>query len=94
MTAVAGILIPSILTHAGVLDLPAWYEAGKINDANNNWDWSAFPLVLPLLTCLPPILDMLLTVVQGALDKQFHNDTRTTFGQMQLTAPANSCWVR
>ena len=41
MTAVAGILIPSILTHAGLIDLPAWYEAGKINDANNGWDWSA-----------------------------------------------------
>jgi len=31
MTAVAGILIPAILTKAGVLDVPAWYEAGKIS---------------------------------------------------------------
>lgn len=56
MTAVAGMLIPSVLTHAGLLDLPAWYEAGKINDANNNWDWSAFPLAPPLLMCLFPCL--------------------------------------
>lgn len=30
MLGVAGILIPDILTHAGVLNIPAWYEAGKI----------------------------------------------------------------
>lgn len=45
MTAVAGILLPSILTHAGVIDLPAWYEAGKVNADNNGWDWRALLFV-------------------------------------------------
>lgn len=45
MTAVAGILIPSVLTHAGLIDLPAWYEAGKVNDANNGWDYRALLFV-------------------------------------------------
>ena len=30
MAGAAGILIPSILTHAGVLDIAPWYEAGKV----------------------------------------------------------------
>lgn len=30
MTAVVGILVPQILTKAGVLDVPQWYEAGKV----------------------------------------------------------------
>ncbi|KAK9823757.1 hypothetical protein WJX72_005208 [[Myrmecia] bisecta] len=30
MTAAAGILIPGILTKAGVLNVPAWYDAGKV----------------------------------------------------------------
>lgn len=29
MTAVAGILIPDVLTHAGILSVPQWYESGK-----------------------------------------------------------------
>ena len=45
MTAVAGILIPSVLTHAGLIDLPAWYEAGKVNDAHNGWDFRALLFV-------------------------------------------------
>ena len=45
MTAVAGILIPSVLTHTGLIDLPTWYEAGKVNDANNGWDWRALLFV-------------------------------------------------
>uniref|UniRef100_UPI003003A6F3 Light-harvesting protein of photosystem I Lhca8 n=1 Tax=Coelastrella TaxID=75800 RepID=UPI003003A6F3 len=31
MTAVAGILIPGLLTKAGVLNVPEWYEAGKVS---------------------------------------------------------------
>jgi light-harvesting complex I chlorophyll a/b binding protein 5 len=31
MAGVAGILIPAILTKAGVLNVPEWYEAGKVS---------------------------------------------------------------
>jgi len=31
MTAVAGILIPAILTKAGVLNVPDWWEAGRVS---------------------------------------------------------------
>mmetsp|Transcript_33240 Transcript_33240/g.86190 ORF Transcript_33240/g.86190 Transcript_33240/m.86190 type:complete len:247 (-) Transcript_33240:118-858(-) len=30
MAGVAGILIPSLLTHAGALNVPVWYEAGEV----------------------------------------------------------------
>jgi len=32
MAGVAGILIPAILTKAGVLNVPEWYEAGKVSE--------------------------------------------------------------
>jgi light-harvesting complex I chlorophyll a/b binding protein 5 len=31
MTAAAGIIIPSVLTKAGVLNVPEWWEAGKVS---------------------------------------------------------------
>eukprot|EP00775_Hariotina_reticulata_P014103 gene14103-14230_t len=31
MTAVAGILIPGALTKAGILNVPEWFEAGKVS---------------------------------------------------------------
>lgn len=36
MTAVAGILIPSILTKAGALNVPEWYDAGKVYIESEN----------------------------------------------------------
>lgn len=35
MTAVAGILIPAILTKAGILNVPEWYDAGKVSIENS-----------------------------------------------------------
>ena len=34
MAGVAGILIPNILTKAGVLNVPEWYDAGKVAQEN------------------------------------------------------------
>jgi light-harvesting complex I chlorophyll a/b binding protein 5 len=45
MTAVAGILIPSLLTKAGVLNVPAWYAAGKVSAEQSNIDWRALLFV-------------------------------------------------
>jgi light-harvesting complex I chlorophyll a/b binding protein 5 len=45
MTAVAGILIPSLLTKAGVLNVPAWYAAGKVADETDGIDWRALLFV-------------------------------------------------
>lgn len=33
MVAVAGILFPSVLTKAGALNVPEWYEAGKVYES-------------------------------------------------------------
>lgn len=35
MTAVVGILVPQLLTKAGILNVPQWYEAGKIASENS-----------------------------------------------------------
>ncbi|KAK9803122.1 hypothetical protein WJX73_007428 [Symbiochloris irregularis] len=46
MTAVAGILIPDLLTKAGVLNVPQWYESGRVwQEQNPNFPYPALLFV-------------------------------------------------
>ena len=45
MAGVAGILIPNILTKAGVLDVPDWFVAGKIAQENSAIPFSSLLMV-------------------------------------------------
>lgn len=50
MTAVAGILIPAILTKAGVLNVPEWYDAGKVSNDTSGLPFNAL-LAVQLFLC-------------------------------------------
>lgn len=50
MAGAAGIVIPGLLTRAGILNVPEWYEAGKVYVENNSVDFGAL-LVTELLLC-------------------------------------------
>lgn len=50
MTAVAGILIPGLLTKVGALNVPQWYEAGKVAIENSFAPFNTLLMVQLLLT--------------------------------------------
>jgi len=50
MTAVAGILFPAIATKAGALNVPEWYEAGKVSIENSSIPFGTL-LITQLLLC-------------------------------------------
>ncbi|KXZ52093.1 hypothetical protein GPECTOR_10g1116 [Gonium pectorale] len=50
MTAVAGILIPGLLTKAGALNVPEWYDAGKVAIENSFAPFNAL-LAVQLFLC-------------------------------------------
>ncbi|GFR43360.1 hypothetical protein Agub_g4431 [Astrephomene gubernaculifera] len=50
MTAVAGILIPGLLTKAGVLSVPEWYDAGKVAIDNSFAPFSSL-LAVQMFLC-------------------------------------------
>ena len=43
MAGVAGILIPDVLTHAGLLNVPVWYEQGLVAQQGSFAPFSARP---------------------------------------------------
>ena len=49
MAGVAGILIPDVLTHAGLLNVPVWYEQGLVAQQGSFAPFSARPTMLRLL---------------------------------------------
>jgi light-harvesting complex I chlorophyll a/b binding protein 5 len=51
MTAAAGILIPGLLTKVGILNVPAWYDAGKVWISDHpEWSFESLLFVQLLLT--------------------------------------------
>ena len=46
MAGVAGILIPDVLTHAGLLNVPVWYEQGLVAQQGSFAPFSARPATL------------------------------------------------
>lgn len=50
MTAVAGILFPAILTKAGILNVPEWYDAGKVSNDTSGLPFNAL-LAVQLFLC-------------------------------------------
>ncbi|KAG2439408.1 hypothetical protein HXX76_004765 [Chlamydomonas incerta] len=50
MTGVAGILIPGLLTKAGALNVPEWYDAGKVAIENSFAPWGTL-LAVQLFLC-------------------------------------------
>ena len=53
MAGVAGILIPDVLTHAGLLNVPVWYQQGLEAQKGSFAPFSAFPIMrnAPLPHC-------------------------------------------
>eukprot|EP00891_Asterochloris_glomerata_P004433 jgi/Astpho2/4433/Aster-00048 len=49
MTAVAGILLPGLLTKAGILNVPEWFDAGKVSIKNSFIPFSTLLVVQFLL---------------------------------------------
>ena len=54
MAGVAGILIPDVLTHAGLLNVPVWYEQGLVAQQGSFAPFSARPHIA--LRALKPIV--------------------------------------
>lgn len=54
MIGVAGILIPGVLTKAGVLSVPEWYNAGQISIDNSFAPFDALVAVQVSIPNAPP----------------------------------------
>jgi len=55
MLGVAGILIPNLFTKLGVLDIPEWYDAGKVSQDSSSIPFSVLVIMQIFLFLVPEI---------------------------------------